>query len=68
MVLGWIAAVDTDQSVDKSLDQNCVAKMEPSKVAFVSSFEKSFLPNYDWYWGFLISVSSVCFLKNLLKT
>jgi len=49
MVLGWIAAVDTDQSVDKSLDQNCVAKMEPSKVAFVSSFEKSFLPNYDWY-------------------
>lgn len=39
MVLG---SVDTNQGVDKSLDQNCVAKTEPSKVGFVSSFNKYF--------------------------
>jgi hypothetical protein len=56
MVLGWIAAVDTDQSVDKSLDQNCVAKMEPSKCMFPQESLKNirtpvFLVNtaYD-YW------------------
>jgi len=39
LVLCWVAAVDTNQGVEKSLDQKCVAKTEPSKVGFVSYFD-----------------------------
>lgn len=36
MALSRFAMVDSNQGVDKSLDQNCIAKPEPSKVDFVS--------------------------------
>ena len=32
--LDWFVMVESNQGVDKSLDQNCVAKMEPSTVGF----------------------------------
>lgn len=47
MVLCWVAAVDTNQGVGKSLDQKCVAKMEPSNVGFVSYFD--FVFSIYWY-------------------
>ncbi|CAL9220418.1 unnamed protein product [Arabidopsis halleri] len=50
------AAVDTNQGVDKSLDQKCVAKTEPSKCMFPQEFLKDirtpvFLvnPAYDFW-------------------
>ncbi|OAP04081.1 hypothetical protein AXX17_AT3G09070 [Arabidopsis thaliana] len=56
LVLCWVAAVDTNQGVEKSLDQKCVAKTEPSKCMFPQEFLKNirtpvFLvnPAYDFW-------------------
>ena len=70
--LDWFVMVESNQGVDKSLDQNCVAKMEPSTVGFWDLFIISrtlwllisFLTHHDWFWDLF----SVCFLKNSLIT
>lgn len=51
----WFCAcfpmVESKQGVEKSLDQSCVAKMEPSKVGFCILL--CFLTYHCWYWDLL---------------
>lgn len=64
------AAVDTNQGVEKSLDQNCVAKTDPSKVGFVSCFDFVFPSTGKiliGIWDFLISILQCIFPQEFLK-